>query len=73
MIIGRYDYEELAAKATSATATKEDIENLAIWFQWYGDIYWNGEYYEIDSSNRLYPVYVEVSPDEREQQGWEIR
>ena len=73
MIIGRYDYEELAEKATRYNATKEDIENLAEWFERFGDIYWNGEYYEIDKYNSLYPVYEEVAEDEWERTGWEVR
>lgn len=72
-MITHYDYEELAAKAISATATKEDIENLAEWFERFGDMFWNGEYYEIDKHNSLYPVYEEVAEDEWEQTGWEVR
>lgn len=68
-----YDYEELAAKAMAADATQEDINALGAWFEEHGNCYWNGESFEIDSTNRLYPVYQEVEEDEFELTGYEIR
>lgn len=68
---GRYEYQELVEKAL-ATGAKEDIEALAEWFKQYGDMYWNGEYYEIDKYTRLVPVYEETEPDEWECVSWEI-
>lgn len=57
--IGRYNYEELVKKALSPDATKEDVERLDAWFCRYGVQYWNGEYYEIDGTHRLYPIFDE--------------
>ena len=68
---GRYEYQDRVEKAL-ASGAKEDIEALAEWFEQYGDIYWNGEYYEIDKYTRLVPVYEETAPDEWERVGWEI-
>ena len=69
---GRYEYQELVDKAL-ATGAKEDIEALAEWFEQYGDIYWNGECFEIDRNTSLVPVYEEIAPDEWERVGWEIK
>jgi hypothetical protein len=63
-IINRYSYEELAAAAMSVEATQEDIDALGEWFESYGRVYWNGEYYDIDGSHSLRPVYSE--PDEND-------
>ena len=68
-----YDYEELAAKALEPDATQEDINALGEWFQSFGAEYWNGEYFDIDDTHRLYPVYAEVEEDEYEITGYEIR
>lgn len=68
-----YNYEELKNKALSPSATKEDINALGEWFEQYGDSFWNGEYYEIDSNNRLYPQYREIDEDEFEITGFEIK
>ena len=72
-MIGRYEFEDLASKALSDSATHEDIENLAEWFENYGQDYWNGEKYSIDSAHDLCPVYTETEPGEYEITGWEIR
>lgn len=69
----RYDYEELAVKALAFDATQEDINALGDWFEEHGNCYWNGEYFEMDSANRLYPIYQEVEEDEFELVGYEIR
>lgn len=71
--MSRYDYEELRDKALSTTATQEDVNALGKWFEHYGNDYWNGEYWEIDSNNSLYPIYREVSEDEFEIVGYEIK
>ena len=68
-----YDYAELVAKALSADATQEDINNLGEWFSHHGTEYWNGEYYEIDSTHSLYPIYTEIAEDEYEITGYEVR
>ena len=39
----------------------------------YGGNYWNGECWEIDSNNSLYPIYREVSEGEFEVVGYEIK
>ena len=72
MPIGKYDYEDLVSKALSAKATQKDINNLGKWFDRYGSMYWNGEYYEIDSNHNLFPV-IEVDEDgECKTVGWEV-
>lgn len=71
--MSKYDYEELKNKALSKNATTEDINALGEWFQQYSDSSWNGEYYEIDSHHRLYPQYKEVSKDEFDIVGYEIK
>lgn len=70
--MNRYNYKELETAALE-NPTAENLAALGEWFEWYGVDFWNGEYFEIDSSNRLYPVYKEVKPDEWERIGWEIR
>lgn len=69
----RYDYEELKNKALNPEANKQDIDQLGEWFEQYGNNFWNGEYYEIDSCHRLYPVYEEVTDDEFEFAGYTIK
>lgn len=74
-------YKELRENALKPTATQEDINALGEWFSQYGNMYWNGEYYDISDKEaksgeygfRLYPVYKEVDEDEYELIGWEIR
>jgi hypothetical protein len=60
---GEYDYSELRAAAFAPNATKDDILTLYRWFELYGDMFWNGEYYDADNGIRLYPVYEENSDD----------
>ena len=71
--MSRYSYEELKAKALAPDAEQHDIDNLGDWFVLYGDNYWNGEYFEIDSYNRLYPIYEEDEDGELVMLGFEIR
>ena len=72
--MNKYSYNELEAKALSPEATQTDIDNLGKWFELHGLMFWNGEYYEINSNNRLYPVYRETEPDEFELvRSYEIR
>lgn len=59
-----YDYDELKERALSPDATNDDIKALGKWFEKYGDKFWNGEYYEIDSKHRLYPVYRNIMDDD---------
>ena len=68
----KYEYEELKSTALSEK-TPEAIAALAKWFEMFGSRFWNGESYEIDSGNALYPVYIETAPDEYEISGYEIR
>jgi hypothetical protein len=70
---GYYQYFALASRALSYRATAADVEALANWFEWYGSEYWTGEYFRIDSNNRLYRVYEEIAEDEWEVVGYEIR
>lgn len=57
-----YDYDELKNKALAPDATKADRLNLLDWFQNYGTMYWNGEYYDLDNGLRLYPI-IEMDAD----------
>lgn len=70
---GYYDYDELAERALSADATQSDIDALGKWFECYGSSYWNGEYYEISDSRRLFPIYVEDEDEQYTITGYEIR
>lgn len=74
--MGRYDYDELKNKALSAEATQEDVNALGEWFE-QNSSDWNGEYYEIDTYNRLYPIYAENTDESTEDSydvvGYEIR
>lgn len=69
----RYKYEELAAAALAPTATQDDLQRLADWFYNYDMRDWNGEYFEIDATHRLYPIYGEEDVDGNvDIVGWEI-
>lgn len=59
----RYSYQELADKALKHGAEQIDIDTLGAWFEHYGTVYWNGEFFEIDSAHRLYPVAEMVDPE----------
>lgn len=52
-----YNYEELKEKAMAVNATKEDRMALFNWFERHGNMYWNGECYNIENGYGLYPVY----------------
>lgn len=65
----RYDYKKLEERALS-TGAPEDLERLGNWFFLYGAAYWNGEYFEIDKDNRLYPVF---NPDTMTVDGWVLK
>ena len=73
-----YSYEDLV-KAYDENHSKENLDALVEWFERYGSEYWSGEYYEIDSSRRLYPIYnwdehtQEEIDDGLAPDGWEIR
>lgn len=71
--IGYYDYDELRAAAVQPEATEADILALGEWFSRFGEVYWNGEYYDADG-RRLYPVYKwDDALDEGEIVGYEFR
>lgn len=61
--MGYYDYEEIKNKALK-TKNFDDVLALGEWFENYGMDFWNGEYFEIDKNNRLYPLYDKLSEDE---------
>ena len=69
--MNRYSYSELL-EAVKANETPDNVNALGEWFEQYGDRYWNGEYYDADGL-RLFPVYVEVSEDQFEIVGYEVR
>lgn len=53
---GEYSYEDLRDKALSPDGSQVDVDTLGAWFERYGDIYWNGECYNVDGMN-LFPCY----------------
>lgn len=69
--MNRYSYSELL-EAVKANATPDNVDALGEWFEQYGDQFWNGEYYDADGL-RLFPVYAEVSEDQFEITGYEVR
>lgn len=70
---GYYDYDKLVKRALNYNASQEDINALGEWFENHGTMYWNGEYFEIDTEHRLFPVYKEINEDEPILIGYEIR
>lgn len=73
-MIKEYCYEEYLNKAKS-NPTKENLLNLANWFNLFGVEYWNGESFIIDNNHSLKPIY-DITPDEKYDYlpivGWEI-
>ena len=65
-----YDFSDLYKKAIAPDATKEDINALGYWMSRHGRDSWNGEYYSIDSTHELYPIYKEVGYDDYEIVGY---
>lgn len=70
--VSEYNYKELESAALTFGASQEAINDLGRWFSIYGEEYWNGEYYDINGRDRLYPVYKEVAEDEYELTGYVI-
>lgn len=68
--MNRYSYQELRA-AVEADASEANVNTLGEWFEAYGNIYWNGEYYDADGL-RLFPVYSGYE-DQASIVGWEAR
>ena len=69
-----YEYNALLV-AVEENETPEALEALGEWFQRYGDMYWNGECWDIDGSRGLYPIY-KIADEECEGfelVGYEIR
>lgn len=74
MNVNYYSYQELEAAALER-GTAEDLAALGEWFENYGNDYWNGEAWKIDSSRSLYPI-DECTDEENEtweRTGYEIR
>ncbi len=71
-----YSYAELLAAAISPDAKQIDIDTLGEWFEQYGSMFWNGEYYDASAdgeptgSRCLYPV---MEWDEQEDCGTIVR
>lgn len=64
--MNRYSYQELRAAALSPDATQDDLNALGEWFEMYGHSApdaWNGEYWDVDDGNRLFPIYSEPTED----------
>lgn len=59
-----YDFDDLRKKAIAPDATQEDIDRLGYWMSRHGRDSWNGEYYSVDSTHELYPIYKEVAEDD---------
>lgn len=69
-----YNYEELKRKALAPEATQYDIDSLGGWFNRYGDPFWNGECWTIDSSYDMWPIYeYDEEYDVYTTVGYEIR
>ena len=68
-----YDYNNLYVKAVKGRRN-EDMANLAEWFNIYGTDFWNGESWELESGERLYPLYdYHTYGEEIVVYGYEIR
>lgn len=65
-----YDFSDLHKKAIAPGATQEDIDKLGYWMSRHGRDSWNGEYYSVDSTHELYPIYKEVGYDDYELIGY---
>ena len=63
-----YEYNALLV-AVEENETPEALEALGEWFRRYGDMYWNGECWDIDGNRGLYPIYKLV---DEEREDWEI-
>ena len=63
-----YEYKDLLA-AVNENETPESLAALGEWFQLYGNMYWNGERWDIDGNRGLYPIYKLV---DEECEDWEI-
>ena len=69
----KYDYEELKAKAFSSSAVQQDLKNLGEWMERFADpADWDGDSWRIEGY-RLYPFEQEISPDEWEVVGYELK
>lgn len=60
----QYDYKRLVSAALAPNATQSDIDALGEWFHAYDQDSWNGEYYHVDATHQLYPIYREVGYDD---------
>lgn len=69
--MNRYSYSDLL-EAVKKNESAENVNALGEWFEQYGAQFWNGEYYDADGL-RLFPVYVEISEDQFEITGYEVR
>ena len=67
-MMNRYEYKDILA-AVDENETPESLAALGEWFQRYGDMYWNGECWDIDGNRGLYPIYKLV---DEECEDWEI-
>lgn len=69
----QYDYKELREKAVSNNATQEDINALGEWFEQNGySHYWNGECFDAEGYY-LYPIHKQISEEQFEIVGYELR
>lgn len=54
----RYFYQEIFEKAKE-DPTPENLMELGLWFQNYGQMFWNGEVYDCEGGLTLVPDYKE--------------
>lgn len=72
MLISYYSFEQLKNKALDSNATQNDLSKLGEWFTNYGNQFWNGEYYDINSVCGLQPHYIVDENDECYIDEWRI-
>lgn len=72
MLISYYSFEQLKNKALENNATQNDLSQLGEWFTNYGNQFWNGEYYDINSVCGLQPHYIVDENDECYIDEWRI-
>lgn len=71
-MVSYYSFEQLKNKALNNNATQIDLFNLGEWFTNYGNQFWNGEYYEINSIYGLKPYYIVNENDDCVIDEWRI-
>ena len=68
----RYQFDELRAAALAPDATQANIDALGHWFETYGMADWNGEYFDVDGTNRLRPITTQTEDGDFSTTGYEL-